>query len=240
MSKNTGNRRRSGPLLSDLPTSPDAATQMVLTERLKGHTTSPSWLPERVWPELDALRDEQLRLRFQVTDALEALDALTARFKSEDEGHAEQLRQAHRDGAPTSSEDRRTPAEQRVAERTAVEERLWAGVHVFAEHADRVIETIREHEDEWLADLRSRLVPAQEKRRRADALVVEAKAQEFELYRLGQWVQANADDQGFGRQPAPAPGGAPDQVSPEVLKDALERRWHRLKPWNGPTTEAAA
>jgi hypothetical protein len=32
------------------PTPPDAASHRTL-ERLKGHTTSPDWLPAGVWPE---------------------------------------------------------------------------------------------------------------------------------------------------------------------------------------------
>ena len=227
------------PILGYLPEPPDVPTRLALTNRLHGHTTSESFLPEGVWPELDELREEALRHRRQVVAHLEARKALLAGYAAEDKAHTEALRQAARDGA-TPPEDARTAPEQRDRERTAIEERLWAGVQVFAEHADQVIESIREHEDTWLADLRSRLEPAREKRRQAEALLAEAKAEEFRLHRLGRWVQTTADDDGFGRQPAPIVGSVPERVSVEVFRDSLERPWHRAKPWNGATSEAAA
>jgi hypothetical protein len=221
-----------GPLKIPMP--PDVATRRAVTEKLHGHTTAASWLPEGIWPELDELRAEQLRLRAQVAAEVHALENLVRKFSREDSEHNKRLREAQRAGTVDSVEDRRTPAEQRAAERGLIEERLWAGVHVFAEHAERIIETVREHEDEWLADLRSRLGPAQEKRHEAARLLAEAKAEEFRLYQLGGWLQTTADDQGFGRQPAPALGPIPEKVSRLVFQDKLERPWHKLRPWNQP------
>lgn len=216
---------------------PDAARAL---RRLQGHTTSPEWLPPGVWEALDELRGEQHRLRRQVADELHALEELAAKFRREDAQHAEALRQAQRDGTPTSPRDERTPPAARAAERTAVEERLWAGVQVFAEHADRIIEAVRAHEDEWLADLRSRLTPAQEKRRRAQQLLAEAKAEEFQLHKLGQWVQKTADDEAFGRQPVPKVEPVPARVSAESFAGALERPWHKRRAWNGARAGSAA
>lgn len=224
----------------NIPQPPDVATRRALDESLKGHTTSAAWLPEGLWPELDDLRSEQLRLRGQVASELEALRALKARFRKEDAEHEEGLLQAQRDGEPASAEDRRTSPEERAAERAAIEERLWAGVRVFAEHADRIIETVRHHETEWLADLRSRLTPAQEKRRRAQELVAEAKAEEWHLYRLGQWLQTTADDIAFGRQPAPEVAPVPQQLSADVVRESLERPWHKVRPWSGAKKGGAA
>jgi hypothetical protein len=169
-----------------------------------------------VFPELDALRAEQHRLRGQLAADLEALDALAARFRREDSEHAERLRQAHRDGSPTSAEDHGTPADQRAVERAMIEERLWAGIHVFAEHADPVIEAVREHEDDWLVDLRRRLVPVQEKRRRAEALLAEARAEEFRI-----------------------PPSA-EHASTAAFEGALERPWHKRREWNSATAGSPA
>ncbi len=226
-----------GPLR--LPQPPDPAAHRALAS-LKGHTTSPVWLPEGVWPELDDLRNEQLRLRAQVASDLQALDALAAGFRKEDAEHGERLRQAHRDGNLAAVKDRRTPAAKRASERAAIEERLWAGLQVFAEYAEKVIEVVRAQEDSWLADLRSRMTPAQEKRRRAQELLAEAKAEEFRLHKLGRWVQSTADDEAFGRQPAPEAGPVPDRISAEVLEGGFERPCHQRKPWNGTTKRRAA
>lgn len=108
---------------------PSVAARRALTDRLHGHTTSERWLPEGLWPELDKVRDDQLRLCGQVAANIAALDQLAERFKAEDDEHAEQLRQAHPDGAPASAEDRRTPPDQRASKRAVIEEVLWAGVH---------------------------------------------------------------------------------------------------------------
>ena len=107
----------------------------------------------------------------QVAAELDGLEALDARVREEDKQHDRDLRQAQRDGTPKAVEDRRTPSDQRQAERAAIEERLWAGVTVLGEVADAVIAALREHEDDWLADLRVQLEPAREKRREAERLL---------------------------------------------------------------------
>ena len=121
-----------GPLVLPLsPPSADAAR--AVREKLRGHSTAANWLPEGLWPELDELRSEQLRVRDQVAVELAALDAVNGRFREEDRQHERQLRQAHRDSRPGSVKDARTPREQRQAESAAIEERLWAGVMVLGE-----------------------------------------------------------------------------------------------------------
>lgn len=230
MSKST-QITESGPILGHLPRPPDVRTGLLLVEKLQGHTSSPAWLPEGIWPELDELRDEQLARRRQIVTLLEARGALLAGFSAEDKEHTRALEQAARDGS-TPPGDGRTAADQRDREVAALDGRLWASIRILAELVDSTIEFIREREGELLADLRSWLGPAQEKRRQAAALLEEAKAEEFRLYRLGSWVQLTADDQSFGRQPAPTVVAPPAQVSADVVKDSLERPWHRRREWS--------
>ena len=204
---------------------------MAARTNLRGHSTAANWLPDGLWPELDQLRAEQLRVREQVVTELTAREALQARFRAEDKQHEERLRQAHREGRPDSVEDRRTAVEQRQAERKAIEENLWAGVIVLAEVAEQVIELVREREDDWLAGLRVQLEPAREKRREAERLFAEAKAEEWQLHQLGQWLQITSEDGPLGRQPAPLP--SPPQFSADVLRSSLEVPWHRERAWKG-------
>src|SRR4051812_43621569 len=103
-----------GPL--KFPQAPDSATGRAINERLRGHTTASGWLPAGVFDRLDELRDEHLRLRGQVAADLEALNELTAKFRREDAEHQEALRHAYRDGGGTP-EDRRTPVDEREAQR---------------------------------------------------------------------------------------------------------------------------
>ena len=194
-----------------------------------------------MWPELDGLRAEALRYRRQVVAAIQARTDLLVKLKSEDEKHVDGLMASARDGAEPP-EDARTPQEERDRQVAASEERLWAQVAVAGQHADSIIEHLRASEDEYLADLRSRLEPAQEKRREAERLLAEAKADEVRLYLLGRWLQVTTDDGSFGRQPAPAPAQpVPARLSAEVFKDALERPWHKVRPeWSTTKTRAAA
>jgi hypothetical protein len=100
--------RHPGPLVLPLsPPSTEAAR--AVRQRLQGHSTAGNWLPEGLWPELDAIRSEHLRIRSQVVAQLDALEELQRRSQAGDKQHAERLRQAHREtGKPDQVKDRRT------------------------------------------------------------------------------------------------------------------------------------
>jgi hypothetical protein len=117
---------------------------------------------------------------------------------------------------------------------------LWSGVLVLAEVTDAVIALVRENEDAWLADLRQRLEPAREKRREAERLVQEAKAEEWRLHGMGNWLQVTSQDGPLGRQPAPTlDQEIPERFSADVLRSSLERPWHRQRPWKEGEGEEA-
>jgi hypothetical protein len=220
-----------GPLRLPPPPNNEAAKAV---RRLGGHSTSESWLPEDTgWPELNELRAEQLRIRDQIVAELWSLETLLASFHEEDRAHDRELGQAHRDGDPMSVEDCRTPKEQRLAERAEVEERLWNGVIVLAEVVEAVIEWVREHEEELLADRRSKLEPALEKEREANRLRAEARIEMWRLAQYGPYIRKLADDGPFGRQPAPAPAEPPAQFDADQARRMLKRPWHQEQPGIG-------
>jgi hypothetical protein len=97
-------------------------------------------------------------------------------------------------------------------------------VIVLAEVADSVVDLLREHEDEWLADLRVPLEPQRVRRRELQRQLDEAKAEEWRVHQLGNWVQKTGQDGPFGGQPAPIPSPPPAQVSEELLRWSLEGR----------------
>jgi hypothetical protein len=224
-----------GPLRLPPPPNTEAAKA---ARRLGGHSTSEWWLPEDTgWSELDELRHEHLRVRDQVVAELVSLEMLVASFREEDVRYDRELRQAHRDGDPMSVEDRRTPKEQRLAERASIEERLWNGVIVLAEVVESVIEWVREHEEELLADRRSKLEPALEKEREADQLRAEARIEMWRLAQYGPYIRKLADDGPFGRQPAPAPAEPPAQFDADMARRMLDRPWHQEQPGIGDDGE---
>lgn len=108
-----------------LPASaPSVEARRTVNERLRGHSKSPAWRPEGLWPELDEIRAEQLRVLGQVATELEALETLTARFRAEDDQYERALRQAQRDGTAGQLQDRRVPSEERHAQLVEVGERF--------------------------------------------------------------------------------------------------------------------
>jgi hypothetical protein len=104
-------------------------------------------------------------------------------------------------------------------------------VVAFAELVERAIETIREHEDEWLAELRDERVPLVEnKRREAQRLVAEARTDEWLLDRVARWIRGTADDVGFAPVTPERAGEPPDNWQPDPW--TLRRHFSELKPWN--------
>jgi hypothetical protein len=155
------------------------------------------------------------------------MDARVARFRAEDEAHRTRLRQAQRDGQTGPIKDERTSPEARQAELAGVDERVWAAAAVLAEIADAVIEWAREHEDEVLAERRSKLVAAQDEVRELRDALARAEAETYLIAQCGPWLMNLADDGAFGRQPAPAATQPPAKFDPERARRMLERPWHR-------------
>ena len=77
------------------------------------------------------------------------------------------------------------------------------------------------------------LRPIQAKREAAQRLVAEAEAEAWRIHRIGQWVQTTADNGAMDRQPAPALVPPPKQFAPHLLRESLQRPWHKARPWNG-------
>ncbi len=72
-------------------------------------------------------------------------------------------------------------------------------------------------------------------------MAAEAKAEEWRIHRLGQWLQAASEDGPLGRQPAPTVEPPPPQFNAELLRTSLERPWHRERTSKAEIkTEAAA
>lgn len=223
------------------PVPPGAAVPLVVSSQLHGHTSSDRWLPSGLWPELDGLRERHLKLRAQAIAEADRVRAVAEQHKREDSEHSKALAAAFREGG-SQPDDTRTPAVERAAQLAGAQERMWTAARILGEHAAEVIATIRERETEWLADLRGRVARAEEEYRQALAAAEEKRAQMMWVPLLGKWLQANADDQGFGRQPVPSTEQAQAQtvLHPNVARDALQRPWHRVRPWlPDPDDEAA-
>ena len=117
---------------------PDGETSALLTSKLSGHFTSARWLPaDTGWPELDAIRDEHLRVRGQVADDLARLSKLFNTYAAEDASYQDALTHSHRLGVDPP-EDNRTSAEARAAAREGIEMSLWAGARVLADQGSTV------------------------------------------------------------------------------------------------------
>jgi hypothetical protein len=103
-----------------------------------------------------------------------------------------------------------------------------------------VIAWLREHEDDLLADLRAHHARAEQEYRDALAAAKEKYATVARAPKLGQWLQANCDDVGFGRQPVPPVVNAEDVLHPNVVRESLQRHWAKPKPWLPDPEDVAA
>jgi hypothetical protein len=202
---------------------PDTETALAVMELGRGHGTSDRWLPDQdYWPELTEARETHLRVRGQLLEELDALDALDARFAEEDRDHGLELRQAQREGR-RPGKDARTSPEERAAERSKVAERAWAALLVLKETVDSTVALIREHEEEWLAALRAEREGMLDKVREAEKVLAEAKVAEYGLWQRRQYLMMTADHSVFGLQPFPEPQEPPRGWTPTPT--GLERRW---------------
>ncbi len=215
-----------------LPLPRDPKIRVLFATVLAGQRSAGGWLAAGVFDELDELRDEHRRRVTRVEAAIQTLLRREQDWKEEDAGRAEELRAAHRAGeAPPA--DERTADVEREAERARLTESVWAAAQVLAEHVTRVVETVRGREDEWLADLEGRLGPAAAKRREAERLLHQARAEEFQIHGRAKWLKAIADN-GPLFPLVPALEGPPSQWTPQRDTYTFSRHWSDRKPWNRP------
>lgn len=229
MTNNTDDLRQ---LRLVMPTTPALQrTAGRLMVKLRSFTTSSLWIAPGLSPELDALRDRQIKLRSQIAAELAAARDLTARFADEDATWKDTLKASYRPGAKTQNppKDTRTPAVDRAAALTAVEERLWSAAEVLGETADLIVATFRKQENQLLADQRAVATEAMTERRELEEKLAAVRDKQFRAALMGQYIQREADDEAFSRQPAPTDRKAPLQWS--LPTDVLERPWHRVKDW---------
>lgn len=221
----------SGSLLSHLADTPHVRQVLAMSPggRLSGATTSDRWLPQDLAPELDDARQEHLRIRARVVEAIVARADLRAGYKREDAEHAEALRQAYRVGG-RQPEDTRTSEADRETAIARAEERLWAGVDVLGEQVEEVVNLIREHENEWLGAVRTRLRGLEQERHDAQLRIDAVAGEEWKLHRTGQWILTSSDDGILGRQPAPEPCAPPPDFDRGLLATSTTRSWLNPAP----------
>lgn len=220
------------PLRLVMPTNP-ALQQSAgrLMEKLRSHTTSSLWIAPGLSPELDELRDRQIELRSRIAAELADARDTEARHADEDVAWGEALKASFRPGAKTQSppNDTRTSAVDRAAALTAIEERLWRAAEVLGETADQIVDTFRKQENQLLADQRAMSVAAAEERRELEEKLAAVRDKEFRAALMGQYIQREADDEAFARQPAPSARQAPARWT--LPPDVLERPWHKVRAW---------
>jgi hypothetical protein len=108
-------------------------------------------------------------------------------------------------------------------------------VIVLASNVERVVNVLREREEELVAGPSTQLAPAAAKREQAERLGAEATRAEWTLFEEAHWIKATAEDQALARQPAPigaaalrtgmvGPRGAGRPGPPLARREALKRR----------------
>jgi hypothetical protein len=192
-----------------------------IVDRLRGLATAAKWLPAGLWDELGQARNEHLRLRSRAAAEIDRLADLHRCYRAEDVNRNVALKTAARTGSEPPEDDRTPPAD-RAAALCDAADRVWSALEVLADHIDATIALVKAREKDWIGDLAGQLMEAEAERREAERRLAHAKAIEWRVHRLAQWVLGTAEDGPLGHG-QPVPGLVPPP--PNFDQAVFTRPW---------------
>ena len=176
------------------------------------------WLPDGVFPEVDALREEHHAHIDECIAAGQSCSDLRESYEQEDRARAEALRTGDDVPTMTSSADRQDALGLAEAERKAAVTR-------FGEFAQRAIATFSRMEDEWRQRLNQRVADAEQKRQEAQALLAQAEAEMSKAARVAKWVDRMVKPRGGRYMSAPKEFGTlPGPTLDRLAADGIPPR----------------
>ena len=150
----------------------------------------PAWLPlGSEWPELEDLATAHRRLLARRAEVIGERAALPRRFEQEDKEHREAMAASFATDGPAT--DERTPLEEREAATIAADEQLRAANTALDTFVREAVTLIEAHVAGWIGDLATRREGSADKRREAERLLAEARAEEVGVARLSEWAKRN-------------------------------------------------
>lgn len=197
---------------------------------------SPTWLPLGTeWPELEDLAVAHRRLLARRGEVASLSAALPHQFEQEDKDHRDAMAASFAAEGPAT--DERTPPEERKAALAEADEQLRAANDALDRFVREAVALIEAHVDGWIGDLATRRDGAAEKRREAERLLAEARADEVGVAQLEEWAKRNAgvherasrrnipamrfvtwdSQQAFTPPPEPEADGRPQLVDPPSM-----------------------
>lgn len=171
---NSGERPNARALLADVPAFGSAA-----------------WLPSGVWVELDERAVTHARLLDARREVVAEATATAAGYRAEDAAYQEAMTSGFLSDADAKLPTM-TSREEREAVRREFRERAVALDSALVQFIKESIAAIEEHAEQWLGDLANRREVAAERRREAERLLIEARAEELRTARLEHWTKLNA------------------------------------------------
>ncbi|HET7571779.1 MAG TPA: hypothetical protein VFJ77_03820 [Gaiellaceae bacterium] len=185
----------------------------------------PDWLPpDSGWPELDALREQHIRLLDQVAAAGHAAAEVQRQHEAEDKQRKDALTKSYRSGSGPVELPDPTPPEQRQSELAAATEQVEAALDALEEFIGQALATMRAHRDEWFDALDDQVAVGEQKRAEARRLVAEADAAAGEVHRMRLWVDRHTGGR-LGPIPyaelAPLPAERLDRAARSIVADDL-------------------
>ena len=152
----------------------------------------PSWLPPggAGWPVLADLGERHRGLLARQAKLYGERRELEEQFEREDKEHRAAMAASFATDEP--SEHELTPPAERQAALTALSEQLRGASDAIDTFLRETVAVIEEHVTAWTGDLTNRREGAADKRREAERLLAEARAEEVGVARLEQWLLRNA------------------------------------------------
>ena len=146
----------------------------------------PDLLPEGINAELDELREEHVGLLADRASALAELRELRERFEAEDEARKAALDAQVTGGSATVPEV--TPPEERRAASAPIVARIEALNRALTDLGERLLSTVEERREDWLADLGAQASEDERAREAALQVLAEVEAKAVARERVHGWI----------------------------------------------------
>lgn len=150
------------------------------------------WLPQGTgWAGMDQLRDEHVRLLRARADAGREAAEIRRRHEEEDEQRQKALTAAFAAGRTVEPVEM-TPREERRDELAPAEARVQASARALDDFLGSAVETIKEHEPEWLALLNEQDEKVRAVEEEAQRMVEQARANAARVPQMKAWLTRTA------------------------------------------------
>jgi hypothetical protein len=171
------------------------------------------WLPEGLFPEVDALRAEHVKILDALEKATATLKSLRVRYNAEDEAREAAISNGDEPPEVTGSAERKDALDEAQA-------RVNVATNQLAEFVTRAAATFIANEQDWLTALAVQTADAEKVIREAEQAVLQAKRRQGEIAKRKAWVLRSSRPKAGRHLGFDAMPGAPEPAEDFATKFA--------------------